>query len=108
MKKGEVWIADIPELGGHEQKGVRPIVIVADTQTTVAIVIPCTSNLRALQLPATLLIEPSPTNGLKTSSIALILQLRAIDKKRLKKKIGIIERFTIKEINKGLKQLLDL
>ena len=27
MKKGEIWIIDIPGLGGHEQRGRRPAII---------------------------------------------------------------------------------
>ncbi len=85
MKKGEIWIVDIPQLGGHEQEGLRPAIVLADTPTSVAIVIPCTSNSHALRFPYTLLIEPSAMNGLSTPSVALILHIRAIDKKTLKK-----------------------
>jgi mRNA interferase MazF len=108
MKKGEIWVVDIPELGGHEQIGTRPAVIVADTKSSVVVIIPCTSNPQALRFPHTLLIMPNNENGLKTPSIALVLQIRAIDKRRLKKKIGFIGKPALSEIDKIARRLLKL
>ncbi len=108
MRKGEVWIVEVPGLDGHEQRGLRPAIFIADTKTAVAIVIPCTSNLQALRFPFTLAIDPSSTNGLDTSSVALVLQLRAIDKRRLVKKIGKIDIKILKKLDLMLKRLLSL
>ena len=108
IKKGEIWIVDIPQLGGREQQGVRPAIIVADTKTPVVIVIPCTSSLEALRFMYTLLIEPSKGNGLNASSIALLFQVRAIDKKRLIKKIGILDKTVLRQISNLLKKLFSL
>lgn len=108
MKKGEVWIVEIPVVNGHEQSGLRPAIFIADTKTNVAIVIPCTSNLQALRFPFTLRIEPSSRNGLATTSIALILQLRAVDKKRLQKRIGRIESRTLNEFDAIMRTLLSI
>lgn len=106
MKKGDIWIIETPTLGGHEQEGIRPAIIVADIKSSVVIVIPCTSNLKALQLPYTFSIDPSRENGLKTVSIGLILQIRAVDKKRLRKHIGSLEKSSVEKMNKILKKLL--
>lgn len=108
MKKGEIWIIDIPGLGGHEQQGLRPAVILADTTTSIVMVIPCTSNMQALRFPHTLRINASKRNNLETQTIALVLQLRAIDKKRLIKKVGTLENAYLKEINRMIKQFLGL
>lgn len=106
MKKGEIWTVNLPYLGGHEQSGMRPAIIMADTGSGVVLVIPCTSNFRALRFPYTIRIEQTPLNGLEIMSIALVGQLRAIDKKRLSKQIGIIEESVLEEINQMLKDLL--
>ena len=108
MKKGEVRIVEIPGVDGHEQAGLRPAIIVADTHTAVVIVIPCTSNIQALRFPFTVRIEPTRHNGLDSATIALLFQIRAIDKRRLKKKIGFVERKVIDEMHKVLKILLGL
>ncbi|MFH1712987.1 MAG: type II toxin-antitoxin system PemK/MazF family toxin [Candidatus Jacksonbacteria bacterium] len=106
MKKGEIWTVNIPYLGGHEQSGTRPAIIMANAGSSVVLVIPCTSNFRALRFPYTIRLEPTSVNGLDIMSIALVGQLRAIDKKRLNKQIGIIEESILEEINQMLKDLL--
>ena len=108
MRKGEVWIVEIPGADGHEQRGLRPAIFIADTKMSVAIVIPCTANLQALRFPFTLRIEPSRGNGLDVASVALVLQLRAIDKNRLRNKIGKLERPVLKEIDAMMRDLLGL
>jgi mRNA interferase MazF len=108
MKKGDLWIVDIPQLQGHEQQGVRPAFIVADAGTPIAIVIPCTSNLHALRFPHTLLIDPTGENGLSVPTVALVLQIRALDKRRLMRKIGTLEKKLAEELDLMMKKLLAL
>ena len=108
MKKGEIWIVVLPSVDGHEQYGMRPVVLIAVTNSTVAIGIPCTANMRALRFPHTVSIPSSTTNGLEQDSIALVLQIRAIDKKRLQKKIGVLEKPLLQKIDRELRRLLKL
>lgn len=105
MSKGEVWIVEIPGLDGHEQRGCRPAILMADTRMNVALIVPCTSNLEALRFPYTLHLNTSRKNG---PSVALVLQLRAIDKKRLTKKVGTLEKSLLNEIDRMLHSLLAL
>lgn len=108
MKKGEIWIVEIPGIDGREQRGLRPAIFIADTHTNIAVVIPCTSNLQALRFPFTARLEPSRGNGLDVLSVALVLQIRAIDKRRLVKRIGALEKPALKELDGMLKTLLGL
>lgn len=108
MKKGEIWIADIPSLGGREQEGTRPIIILSGAIDSLPTIIPCTANVYALRFPYTLEINPSPRNGLKNFSVALIFQIRVIDRRRLKQKIGTLEPQSLKLIDLMLKKLLGL
>ena len=109
IKKGEIWLAEIPSKKGREQEGKRPLIIIADTDTSLALIIPLTSNLLALKkFTYTLLIDKSEENNLNIDSIALIFQLQAIDKNRLIHKIGYLEENYLSEINKILKNLLKL
>jgi mRNA interferase MazF len=57
----------------------------------IAVIIPFTSNIQALRFPYTKEVKPTKTSGLNVVSIALVFQIRAIDIKRIKKKIGEIE-----------------
>ena len=80
--------------------------ILTETEANIALVIPMTSNIQALRFPHTIEIKPTKRNGLSTLSIALIFQMRAIDKKRVKNKIGELEDLTVKEVDKSIKKLL--
>lgn len=108
MNKGDIWLVEIPETNGHEQGGKRPVIILADTDSNIVIIIPFTSSIQSLRFPHTLEVEPSKDNGLASKSIALIFQVRAIDKKRLKSKIGRIEIIIQKKIDNMLKSLLQI
>ena len=108
MKKSENWLVELPSTNGHEQVGNRPVIIIADTESNISIIIPFTSNLNALRFPHTLQIKPTKENGLVNTSAALVFHVRAIDKKRLKKKLGDIDSLNLKEIDNMLKNLLNI
>lgn len=109
MNKGEIWIIDFPSKSGREQSGTRPSIVIGDTGINLALVIPLTSNLQALtRLPYTLKINKSEENNLDKNSIALVLQLQTLDKKRFISKIGVLENSYIREIDKEIKKLLQL
>jgi mRNA interferase MazF len=108
MKKGEIWIVEFPLTNGHEQTGLRPVIVLADTDSNICIIIPLTSNIQALRFPHTLEIEPTKQNGLLAKSVALVFQIRAIDKKRFKKKAGDLESVSMNKIDKMLKKLLQM
>ncbi len=108
MNKGEVWIVELPLKKGKEQRGTRPALILADTKTDLIIVIPLTSNLQALRFPYTIEIKKSNKNNLDENSVALLFQVQSIDKRRLIKKIGIVEENYLNEIDEHLKSLIKL
>ena len=56
MKKGEIWLIELPSADGREQVGNRPAIIMAETGV-VNIVIPLTSNIQALRFPHTIEIK---------------------------------------------------
>lgn len=99
---------EISGADGKEQRGLRPAIFIADTRTSIAVVIPCTSNLQALRFPFTMRLEPSRGNGLDVLSVALVFQIRAIDKKRLVKKIGKLEISFVRELDSMMKKLFGL
>lgn len=93
MARGDILLVGLPDSDKREERGNRPAIAV---QTEVAaspmlMVVPVTSSLGALRFPFTVKIEPSAKNGLTLSSVAMIFQLRAIDRNRLIRKIGELE-----------------
>jgi mRNA-degrading endonuclease toxin of MazEF toxin-antitoxin module len=88
-----VW-ADLPDRGGREQRGRRPVVIWQDTahfRLPTALIIPLTSQLNTLNFAGTALIRPTPANGLTIDSVALVFQLGACDVRRLGGQLGHLD-----------------
>ena len=108
MKKGEVWFVDIPGIQGREQQGVRPVIILADLEANIVMIIPCTTKKTSLRFPNVIEMTPSKGNGLKEKSFLLVFQLRAIDKKRLIKKVGTIDNKLMSTIEKMIINMLKL
>jgi mRNA interferase MazF len=93
MARGDVLLVELPNSDKREERGNRPAIAV---QTEVAaspmlMVVPITSSLGALRFSFTVKIEPSSQNGLTLPSVAMIFQLRAIDRNRLIRKVGELE-----------------
>lgn len=106
MKPGEVWRVHIPELGTHEQSGSRPAVIIARVTKTIATIIPCTTNRKALRFPFTCAVPPTAQNGLSETSVALIFHMRAIDISYFFVKLGELEKETLAVLRKQAHRLI--
>lgn len=107
--KAEVWQIDLGGAQGHEQKKIRPCVIWRDLDHMgMAIVIPFTGSIKKENALHTCSIFPNSTNGLEKESIALLFQITTADKKRLKKKLGLLEEKDVQRIGHQLKDLLRL
>ncbi|MBS4027037.1 MAG: type II toxin-antitoxin system PemK/MazF family toxin [Ignavibacteriales bacterium] len=65
-----------------------------------------TSQLSAQTFPGTFLIKPDEENNLERTSVALVFQVRAIDKRRLKNKIGKLNTKQLSELRKNMDMLL--
>ena len=108
MKKGDIYLLDLASSFGHEQSGFRPAIIMSQVNAGMVIVIPLTTNLEALRFPHTLSILPNSTNSLTQNSVALVFQLKSLDQKRIKKKIGYLGNQDTVNLEKTVKDLLAL
>lgn len=108
-RRGEVWTVSLDPTVGHEIKKTRPAIIVTsdvyNAHNWVVIVVPLTSHDRA-EYDQTL-IQP-PEGGLSASSVTLPDQVRAIDRKRLVKRLGKLKLETMHKVDHSLKMVLDL
>jgi mRNA interferase MazF len=114
MKRGDIVLVELPQANtsGHEQEGPRPALVVHDDgtsdQLSVVMIVPMTSNLRLQSFSHSILIQPSQQNGLDKPSVLLVFQLRAIDKRRIKKTLGTIESSIMEQVSTEMKKLLGL
>ena len=112
MDIGDIYTIEIPSSNGHEQAGKRPAVIVQapqfEKQLPTVLIVPLTSQLAAQTFPATLLIQPDAINGLTMPSVVLVFQLRAIDKRKLRQKIGKLSAPLLAQLQQSIKTLVQL
>lgn len=110
MVPGDIYLVEIPPSGAHEQAGVRPAVILQNpsyfNRLSTVLIVPLTGQLKALHFPGTLRIRPDAQNRLQKESVALVFQLRAIDRRRLKAKLGVLDAVTLGQIKDIVKDLI--
>jgi mRNA interferase MazF len=112
MDVGEIYSVEIPSSNGHEQAGIRPAIVVQapqfENRLPTVLIVPLTSRLTAQTSPGTLTIQADADNNLTMTSVALVFQLRAIDKRRLKRRIGRLSAILLAQVHQAMKELLQL
>jgi mRNA interferase MazF len=109
LKPGEVYWVELPSGDGREQAGRRPAIVLQDDTVAAAspmvLLVPLTSATAALRFPGTVPVLPTPENGLTRQSLALVFQLRAIDRRRVKEHVGTVSRDILDGLYRELNRL---
>jgi len=112
IQRAEIWWANLPEPRGSEPGYRRPVLVVQSDDfnrsrisTVIAIVI--TSNLKLADAPGNVYL-PQAETGLSKDSVANISQVITIDKDFLTEKVGDLPRYLLKEVEDGLRLVMDL
>lgn len=94
VKRGDIFYADLSPVVGSEQGGLRPVLIVQNdvgnkySPTVIAAAI--TSQINKAKMPTHIEIS-AQKYGIAKDSVILLEQIRTIDKKRLREKIGHLD-----------------
>ncbi len=105
VKRGDIYYADLSPVVGSEQGGVRPVLIVQNdvdnrySPTVIAAAI--TSQTEKSKLPTHIELDQRSC-GLSKDSVVLLEQIRTIDKKRLKERMGRIDDSAMGRIDRAL------
>ena len=109
IKRGDIYKADLSPVVGSEQGGIRPVVIVQNDMgnrySPTIIVVPITTRLNKKNLPTHTKINNS---SLLKESIALMEQIRTIDKSRLIEFIGVLNENEMNRITEALRISIDV
>ena len=104
VKRGELYYADLSPVVGSEQGGVRPVLVVQNdvgnkySPTIIAAAV--TSKINKAKLPTH--IELPSAYGLAKDSVILLEQIRTLDKRRLKERIGELPPATMVRVNRAI------
>ena len=111
IKRGDLFYADLSPVVGSEQGGVRPVIVVqndvGNKYSPTIIVAPVTSQMNKAKLPTHVKLKGNKY-GLPKNSVALMEQLRTIDKKRLRDKIGSFSEDIMNKIDEAMSVSLAL
>ena len=105
VKRGDIFYADLSPVVGSEQGGIRPVVIVQNdvgnrhSPTVIAAAI--TSRTNKARLPTHIEVI-AKDSGLSRNSVVLLEQVRTIDKRRLREKMGHFGQDVMERINDAI------
>ena len=105
IKRGDIFYADLSPVVGSEQGGIRPILVlqndVGNRYSPTIIAGAITSQLMKARLPTHVEVT-SGSFGLPRDSVILLEQIRTLDKRRLKTKLGSLDEQTMNRVNKAI------
>ena len=106
VKRGDIFYADLSPVVGSEQGGVRPVLVVqndiGNKYSPTVIVAAVTSQINKAKMPTHIELSANEY-GLSKDSVVLMEQIRTIDKKRLKEKIGHMDEELQHSIDEALR-----
>ena len=97
VKRGDIYYADLSPVVGSEQGGIRPVLVIQNdignkySPTVIA----------AAKMPTHIELA-AKDYGLNKDSVILLEQIRTIDKRRLREKIGRIDDGLMASVNNAL------
>lgn len=111
IKRGDIFYADLSPVIGSEQGGIRPVLVVqndiGNKYSPTIIVAAITSQINKAKLPTHFELDGNEY-GLMKDSVVLLEQVRTIDRKRLKEKVGHLDEDQMEKINNALEISLGL
>ena len=105
IRRGDIYYADLSPVVGSEQGGIRPVLIVQNdvgnkhSPTVIAAAI--TSKINKNRLPTHIEVD-AQNYGLARDSIVLLEQIRTLDKRRLKERMGHLDREAMDRVDRAI------
>jgi mRNA interferase MazF len=106
VKRGEIYYADLSPVVGSEQGGVRPVLIIQNdtgnrySPTVIAAAI--TSQTGKAKLPTHIDLPVEEECGLTKNSVVLLEQVRTLDKRRLRERMGHVDERIMEKIDTAI------
>jgi mRNA interferase MazF len=106
--RGEIWWADLNPVRGHEQSGVRPVLVIShdvfNQRSGTVIALAITSQSPAAGFPLTLEITSA---NLPKRSWVKISQIRTLSTERFSKRMGRIAPEELDRIVEGFNEIVE-
>ena len=103
-RRGDIYLVDFDPVVGSEQGGIRPALVlqndIGNFFSPLLMVAPVTTQLKRLDLPTHVLLDK--VRGLNATSMAEIEQSNSIDKQRVHRYLGKINKEQMKAVEAAL------
>ena len=104
-RRGDIYCADLDPVVGSEQGGIRPVIVIqndtGNRYSPTLIVATVTTKIRKKEnMPTHLLIRDNP--AFKEASVVQLEQIRTIDKRRLKDRMGALDPPSMTRVDNAL------
>ena len=105
VKRGDIYYADLSPVVGSEQGGMRPVLIVQNdtgnrhSPTVIAAAI--TSQIGKARLPTHIELSAQSV-GLNRDSVILLEQIRTLDKRRLRERMGKVDGTVMQRVDAAI------
>lgn len=110
VKRGQIYIADLPKGKGSEQEGIRPVLIVQDDnlnlKSPTVIILVITSKLKKMNMRTHLLLPR--VKGLPRQSAVFAEKIREIDRLRLLSYCGSVSEEFMRQVDRSVKAALGM
>ena len=106
INRGDLYSACLDPVVCSEQGGIRPVLViqndVGNRHSPTVIVLAITGQINKARLPTHVPV-PAEGNGLMKDSVILAEQIRTLDKRRLRERIGTIAPEVMEKVSQALK-----
>ncbi|HST78935.1 MAG TPA: type II toxin-antitoxin system PemK/MazF family toxin [Verrucomicrobiae bacterium] len=106
-RRGEIYLTALDPTLGHEIKKTRPALIiqndVSNEHSLTTMVAPITSTVRTPLSPVHALLAADEITGLSVPSVALLNQIRTVDRRRFVKRLGIVDAQTMQQVDEAIR-----
>jgi mRNA interferase MazF len=111
-QKGEIYLTALDPTVGHEIKKTRPALIIqnntSNRYSAITMLAPITSTVRLPLSPLHVLLPADTSTGLSVASVAVFNQIRAVDRKRLIRKLGEVDALVLLQVDEAIKAAFGL
>ena len=105
VRRGDIYYADLSPVVGSEQGGLRPVLIIqndiGNRYSPMVIAAAITSRMSKTHLPTHIDVFADRV-GLAKDSVILLEQIRTLDKRRLREKMGHLDEGMMNEVNTAI------
>ena len=105
VRRGQIYYAGLSPVVGSEQGGTRPVLViqndVGNKYSPTVIACAVTSQMTKAKLPTHIELRQGQF-GLPKDSVVLLEQIRTLDKRRLKEKLGQLDEKTMEKVDKAI------